>query len=66
MVSELRKQSVAWMETEEDAIKWKCVRPQVVNLKNEYMSYSKCTHFRWKMKWQLEHLGPLRIMGETA
>ena len=24
------------------------------------------THFRWKIKWQPEHLGALGIMGETA
>ena len=29
------------------------------------MNYSKDTHFRWKIKWQLEPLGALRIMGET-
>ena len=23
------------------------------------------THFRWKIKWRLEHLGALGIMGET-
>ena len=23
-------------------------------------------HFQWKIKWRLEHLGELRIMGETA
>ena len=28
--------------------------------------YSKHTHCRWKIKWQLEHLGALGIMGETA
>ena len=28
--------------------------------------YSKGTHFRWKIKWRLEHLGALGIMGETA
>ena len=28
--------------------------------------YSKRTHFRWKIKWRLEHLGTLGIMGETA
>ena len=28
--------------------------------------YSKHTHFRWKIKWRLEHLGALGIMGETA
>ena len=26
--------------------------------------YSKHTHFRWKIKWRLEHLGALGIMGE--
>ena len=42
MVSEVRKQSMAWTE----------------------MDYSKhVTHFRWKIKWQLEHLGALGIMG---
>ena len=25
--------------------------------------YSKHTHFRWKIKWRLEHLGALGIMG---
>ena len=25
--------------------------------------YSKYTHFRWKIKWWLEHLGALGIMG---
>ena len=44
MVSEAKRQSVAWMETD----------------------YSKHTHFRWKIKWRLEHLGTLGIMGETA
>ena len=44
MVSEARKQSMAWMETD----------------------YSKHTHFRWKIKWRLEHFGALGIMGETA
>ena len=28
--------------------------------------YSKHTHFRWKIKWRLEQLGALGIMGETA
>ena len=28
--------------------------------------YSKHTHFRLKIKWRLEHLGALGIMGETA
>ena len=28
--------------------------------------YSKHTHFRWKIKWQLEHLGALGVMGEAA
>ena len=27
---------------------------------------SKHTHFRWKIKWRLEHLGALGITGETA
>ena len=27
---------------------------------------SKHTHFRWKIKWRLEYLGALGIMGETA
>ena len=44
MVSEARKQSMAWMETD----------------------YSKHTHFRWKIKWRLEHLGALGIMVDTA
>ena len=44
MVSEVRKQSMAWME----------------------MDYSKHTYFRWKVKWQLEHLGALGTMGETT
>ena len=44
MVSELRKQSMAWMETD----------------------YSKHTHFQWKIKWRLEHLGALEIKGEAA
>ena len=44
MVSEARKQSMAWMETD----------------------YSKHTYFRWKIKWRLEHLGALEIVGETA
>ena len=26
--------------------------------------YSKRTHFRWKIKWRLEHLGALGIMGD--
>ena len=28
--------------------------------------YSKHTHFRWKIKWWLEHLDALGIMGEVA
>ena len=34
----------------------------------EIMDYSKhmYMHFRWKIKWLLEHLGTLGIMGETA
>ena len=44
MVSEARKQAMAWMETD----------------------YSKHTHFRWKIKWRLEHLGVLGIMGKIA
>ena len=28
--------------------------------------YLKHSHFRWKIKWRLEHLGALGIMGETA
>ena len=28
--------------------------------------YSKHTYFLWKVKWRLEHLGTLGIMGETA
>ena len=44
MVSEARKQSMAWMETD----------------------YSKHTYFRWKVKWRLEYLGALGIMGDTA
>ena len=28
--------------------------------------YSKHTYFRWKIKWRLEHLGALGIMGEAA
>ena len=28
--------------------------------------YSKHTHFRWKIKWRLEHLGALGFMGETT
>ena len=43
MVSEAKKQSMAWMETD----------------------YSKHTHFRWKIKWRLEHLGALGTMGDT-
>ena len=30
------------------------------------MDYSKHTHFRWKIKWRLEHLSVLGIMGEMA
>ena len=30
------------------------------------MDYSKDTHFRWKIKWRLQHLGAPGIMGETA
>ena len=41
MVSESRKQSMAWMETD----------------------YSKHSQFRWKIKWRLEHLGALGIIG---
>ena len=44
MVSEARKQSMAWMET----------------------YYSKHRYFRWKLKWRLEQLGALEIIGETA
>ena len=29
------------------------------------MDYSKDTHFRWKIKWRLEHLGVLGIVVET-
>ena len=28
--------------------------------------YSKHTHFRWKIKWRLEHLGALGIMVKTT
>ena len=28
--------------------------------------YSKHTHFQWKIRWRLEHLGALGIMGEAA
>ena len=28
--------------------------------------YSKHTHFRWKIKWRLEHLGALGSMGKTV
>ena len=28
--------------------------------------YSKHTHFRWKIKWRLEHLGALGILDEIA
>ena len=28
--------------------------------------YSKHTHFLWKIKWRLEHLGTLGIMGDMA
>ena len=28
--------------------------------------YLKHTHFQWKAKWRLEHLGSLGIMGETV
>ena len=31
-----------------------------------YKHCSKDTHFRCKIKWRLEHLGALRIMGEIA
>ena len=44
MVSDVRKQLMAWME----------------------MHYSKHMYFRWKVKWRLEDLGTLGIMGETA
>ena len=27
--------------------------------------YSKCTYFRWKIKWRLEYLGALGAMGEN-
>ena len=43
MVSEPRKQSMAWMV-------YDC---------------SKHMHFRWKVKWWLEHLGALGIMDKT-
>ena len=42
MVSEPRRQSMAWVETD----------------------YSKHTYFRLKIKWRLEHVGALGIMGE--
>ena len=29
-------------------------------------TYSKHRHFRWKIKWRLEHLDALGIMGETV
>ena len=35
-------------------------------LNTGYKYRSKDTHFRWKIKWRLELLGSLRIMGETA
>ena len=28
--------------------------------------YSKHTHFRWEIKWRLEHLGALGMMDEMA
>ena len=28
--------------------------------------YSKHTYFRWKVKWRLEHLGALGVMGEAV
>ena len=28
--------------------------------------YSKHSHFRWKIKWRLEHLGALGTMGATV
>ena len=28
--------------------------------------YSKDTHFRWKIKWRLEYLSALGVMGEMA
>ena len=28
--------------------------------------YLKHMHFRWKIKWRLEHLGALGIMGEAT
>ena len=28
--------------------------------------YSKHMHFRWKIKWRLEHLGALGIMDEMV
>ena len=28
--------------------------------------YSKHMHFQWKIKWRMEHLGALEIMGEKA
>ena len=31
-----------------------------------YKYHSKDTHFRWKIKWWLELLGELRIMGEMS
>ena len=44
MVYELRKQPMAWMETD----------------------YSDYKHLPWKIKWRLEHLGAIGIMGETV
>ena len=43
----------------------------VSEARNELMAwmetdYSKHTQFRWKIKWRLEHLGTLGIMGDTV
>ena len=35
-------------------------------METDYKYHSKDTHFRWKIKWRLEVLGALRIMGEAA
>ena len=40
------------------------VRKQLMALME--MDHSKHMHFQWKIKWWLEHLGVLGIMGEMA
>ena len=38
----------------------------MVGWNTHYKYHSKYTHFLWQIKWQLELLGALRIMGDGA